>query len=85
MGKTIIATRIIKKYIEKNGYNTKVLIVYPNALEVNWKSTVKDFGMLIIYISYQMEAFIKIIEGNNMDYQKPEDYDLVIVDEAHKF
>src|SRR5690606_6396958 len=30
LGKTIIATRIIRKYIEKNGYNSKILVVYPN-------------------------------------------------------
>ena len=85
LGKTVIATRIIKKYIEKNGYNTKVLIVYPNALEVNWKSTVKDFGIANYVHFISNGSLHKIIEGNNIDYQKPEDYDLVIVDEAHKF
>jgi len=85
LGKTIIATRIIKKYIEKNGYNTKVLVVYPNALEVNWKTTVKDFalGNYVHFISNG--SLHKIIEGKGIDYLKPEDYDLIIVDEAHKF
>src|SRR5699024_10873578 len=27
----------------------------------------------------------KILDGKNYDYQNPEDYDLIIVDEAHKF
>ncbi|MDY3547287.1 helicase-related protein [Riemerella anatipestifer] len=85
LGKTIIATRIIKKYIDKNGYNTKVLVVYPNALETNWKSTVKDFG-ISNYVDFISNGSLhKIIEGNNFNYQKPEDYDLIIVDEAHKF
>ncbi len=44
LGKTIVASRIIKRYIAKNGYNTKVLIIYPNALEANWKNTIKDFN-----------------------------------------
>lgn len=85
LGKTIIATRIIKKYIDKNGYNTKVLVVYPNALETNWKTTVRDFG-ISNYVDFVSNGSLhKIIEGNNINYQKPEDYDLVIVDEAHKF
>ncbi|MBD3723699.1 MAG: DEAD/DEAH box helicase family protein [Flavobacteriaceae bacterium] len=85
LGKTVIATRIIKKYIEKNGYNTKVLVVYPNALEVNWKSTIKDFG-LTNYIQFISNGSLhKIIDGENLNYHNPEDYDLVVVDEAHKF
>ena len=67
LGKTIIATRIIKKYIEKNGYNTKVLVVYPNALEVNWKTTVKDFG-LTNYIQFISNGSLhKIIDGDNLN------------------
>lgn len=85
LGKTIIATRIIKKYIEKNGYNTKVLVVYPNALEINWKNTVKDFG-LGNYIQFVSNGSLhKIIDGDNANYHNPEDYDLIVVDEAHKF
>lgn len=85
LGKTIIATRIIKKYIEKNGYNTKVLVVYPNALETNWKNTVKDFG-LGNYIQFISNGSLhKIINGDNANYHNPEDYDLIVVDEAHKF
>ena len=85
LGKTIIATRIIKKYIEKNGYNTKVLIVYPNTLEANWKQTVKDFG-ISNYVQFISNGSLhKIIDGDNPNYYNPEDYDLIIVDEAHKF
>jgi len=85
LGKTIIATRILKKYIEKNGYNTKILIVYPNALEVNWKTTIKDFG-IGNYVNFISNGSLhKIIEGESLNYHKPEDYDLIVVDEAHKF
>lgn len=85
LGKTIIATRIIKKYIEKNGYNTKVLVVFPNALENNWRTTVKDFG-LTNYIQFISNGSLhKIINGDNANYNNPEDYDLIVVDEAHKF
>lgn len=85
LGKTVIATRVIKKYIDKNGYNTKVLVVYPNALEVNWKSTIKDFG-IGNYVDFISNGSLhKIIDGDNINYKNPEDYDLIIVDEAHKF
>ena len=85
LGKTIIATRIIKKYIDKNGYNSKILVVYPNALEVNWKTTIKDFG-ISNYVDFVSNGSLhKIIDGDNINYKKPEDYDLIIVDEAHKF
>lgn len=85
LGKTVVATRIIKKYIEKNGYNTKVLVVYPNALETNWKTTVKDFG-LSNYIEFVSNGSLhKIIDGENLNYSNPEDYDLIVVDESHKF
>lgn len=85
LGKTVIATRVIKKYIDKNGYNTKVLVVYPNALEVNWKSTIKDFG-IANYVDFISNGSLhKIIDGDNINYKNPEDYDLIIVDEAHKF
>lgn len=85
LGKTVIATRVIKKYIDKNGYNTKVLVIYPNALEVNWKTTIKDFG-IANYVDFISNGSLhKIIDGDNINYKNPEDYDLIIVDEAHKF
>ncbi|BDD04600.1 helicase-related protein [Aureibacter tunicatorum] len=85
LGKTVVATRIIKKYIETNGYNTKVLVVYPNALEEGWKMTIKDFE-LNNYIDFISNGSLhKIIDGDNRQYANPEDYDLIVVDESHKF
>lgn len=85
LGKTIIATRIIKKYIDKNGYNSKILVVYPNSLETNWKTTIKDFG-ISNYVDFVSNGSLhKIIDSDSINYKKPEDYDLIIVDEAHKF
>lgn len=85
LGKTIVATRIIKRYIDSNGYNTKVLVVYPNALETNWKTTVKDFG-ITNYVQFISNGSLhKIIDGDNINYSNPEDYDLIVVDESHKF
>lgn len=85
LGKTVVATRILKRYIEQNGFNTKILVVYPNALEVGWKTTIKDFG-LTNYVQFVSNGSLhKIIDGNNYNYYNPEDYDLIVVDESHKF
>ncbi len=85
LGKTVVAARIIKKYIEKNGYNTKVLVVYPNALEANWKNTIKDFGITNYVQFITVGSLHKIIDGQNINYNNPENYDLIVVDESHKF
>lgn len=46
LGKTVVATMIAKKFLIENGYDhTKILVVYPPAVEQNWKSTLKDFGI----------------------------------------
>ena len=45
LGKTMIASMIAKRFIEANGKNTNVLVIYPPALEENWKSTFKLFGI----------------------------------------
>ena len=85
LGKTVVASRIIKRYIDKNGYNTKVLVVYPNALEANWKNTIKDFG-ITNYVQFITNGSLhKIIDGDNINYHNPEEYDLIVVDESHKF
>ena len=85
LGKTVIAARIIKRYIEKNGGSSKILVVYPNALEANWKNTIKDFG-ISNYVQFITNGSLhKIIDGDNFNYNNPEDYDLVVVDESHKF
>ncbi|WP_373059994.1 helicase-related protein [Zunongwangia sp. H14] len=85
LGKTVVAARIIKKYIEKNGYNTKVLVVYPNALEANWKNTIKDFAISNYVQFITVGSLHKIIDGENINYNNPENYDLIVVDESHKF
>lgn len=46
LGKTVIATMIAKKFLIENGRDkTKILVVYPPAVEHNWKATFKDFGI----------------------------------------
>lgn len=84
LGKTMIATMIAKRFIEANGKNTKILVVFPPALEDNWRGTFKQFGI------YKKAQFItngslsKVLEGKDQYYDK-EEFDLIIVDEAHQF
>jgi ERCC4-related helicase len=85
LGKTVIAAMVAKKFLMQNGRdNTKILIVYPPAVGKNWKNTFKDFR-LDKYTKFITNGSLeKILEGHQ-DYWNKEDYDLIIVDEAHKF
>ena len=84
LGKTMIATMIAKRFVEANGKNTNILVVYPPALEDNWKNTFKLFSI------YKKAQFItngslsKVLDGKD-NYKDKEEFDLIIVDEAHGF
>lgn len=84
LGKTLIATMIAKRFIEANGKNTNILVVYPPSLEENWKSTFKRFGILRKAQFITNGSLSKILEGRDQ-YKAKEEFDLVIVDEAHGF
>lgn len=85
LGKTIIASIIAKKFVYENGYHSKILIVYPPALEGNWKRTIKDFHIWNNVYFVSTGSLHKVIDGKNLDYPNPNEYDLIIIDEAHKF
>lgn len=79
LGKTVIATLIAKKFFFYNGFpehRSHTLIVVPPALEDSWQSTLDLFRLDNVRI---------ITNGSLHKLRKPERYDLVIVDEAHKF
>lgn len=76
LGKTIIATIIAKKFYFTNGYRTKILVVHPPQLKSNWEKIVRDFEVPNIHF---------ITNGSLHHIKHPEDFDLIIVDEAHKF
>lgn len=85
LGKTIIATLVAKKFIMKNGRDfTKILVVYPPAVEKNWKNTFREFK-LDRYAKFISNGSLQKILDGHQDYWLKEDYDLIIVDEAHKF
>lgn len=86
LGKTVIAAMIAKKFLIKNGYDhTKILIVYPPAVEQNWKTTFKDFGIDKYAKFITNGSLSKVLDEDNYDYWNADEYDLILVDEAHKF
>ncbi|MBN2163852.1 MAG: hypothetical protein JXR25_03505 [Pontiellaceae bacterium] len=79
LGKTVVAALIAKKFFYTNGYpshNSRTLIVVPPALKDNWQETLDTFGLP----NYRI-----VTNGSLHKIKDPTIYDLVIVDEAHKF
>jgi superfamily II DNA/RNA helicase/HKD family nuclease len=79
LGKTVVATLIAKKFFYSNGfpsYLSKTLVICPPALKENWDDTLSQFGLH----NYKI-----ITSGSLHKVTKPHEYDLIIVDEAHKF
>ncbi|MBR4388498.1 MAG: SNF2/RAD54 family helicase [Prevotella sp.] len=86
LGKTVIATMIAKKFLIENGRDqTKILVVYPPAVEQNWKTTFKDFGIDKYANFISNGSLAKVLDEENYNYWNADEYDLVLVDEAHKF
>lgn len=85
LGKTIIATMIIKKFIYENGSHSKVLIVAPPAIKANWQRTAQDF-LIDNHLEYVTTGSLhKVIDNDYTDLPNAERYDLIVVDESHKF
>lgn len=79
LGKTIVATLIAKKYFYSNGFpehRSRTLIIIPPALMENWSETIDKFNLDNVKI---------ITNGSLHKLRSLERYDLIIVDEAHKF
>jgi len=79
LGKTVVAALIAKKFFYTNGYpshNSRTLIVVPPALRDNWQETLDQFGL---------HNFKIITNGSLHKIKDPTLYDLIVVDEAHKF
>ena len=79
LGKTVIGTLIAKKFFFKNGfpeYRSKTLVICPPPLVDNWNDTTEKFKL----------DNVKVVSvGKIASVKNPERYDLVIVDEAHRF
>ncbi|MCH7763836.1 MAG: NgoFVII family restriction endonuclease, partial [Candidatus Marinimicrobia bacterium] len=79
LGKTVIATLIAKKFFFSNNYPSHVsniLVVFPPALEDLWLETFEKF---------ELKNYDWITNGSLHKIKYPDKYDLIIVDEAHKF
>lgn len=76
LGKTVIAVMIAKKFYLANGSHTSTLIITPPAIKKSWEDTIEKFRLRNIKIE---------TNGSLHKIANPEKYDLVIVDEAHKF
>lgn len=86
LGKTVIATMIAEKFLIENGRDkTKILVVYPPAVEQNWKATFKDFGIDKYAKFVTNGSLSKVLDEENYNYWNADEYDLILVDEAHKF
>lgn len=79
LGKTVIATLIAKRFFFHNGFpehRSHTLVVVPPALRDGWEATKKAF---------RLDNCDIVNNGSLHKVRHPEAYDLVIVDEAHKF
>ena len=84
LGKTVIATMIAKRFIEANGIKTNVLVVYPPSVAQNWRDTFRLFG-IGRRAQFVTNGSLDKINNGEGQYKDREEYDLVIVDEAHGF
>ncbi|KAF0238559.1 MAG: helicase domain-containing [Prolixibacteraceae bacterium] len=85
LGKTVVAAMITKRFLIANGsLNTKVLVVYPPAIEKNWKTTFRLFGIDRHTKFITNGRLEKILDGD-LNFWAKEDYDLILVDEAHRY
>lgn len=83
-GKTIVGAMVAKRFIEENGKDTNVLVIYPPAIKDNWIDTFKDFGITKYTQFVSNGSLSKILDGEG-NYKGPEEFDLILVDEAHGF
>ena len=85
LGKTIIACMVTKKFIYENGTQTRILLVVPPALEENWRRTTKEFQIHNHFEFVTIGSLEKVLDKRNYRYSNAEEFDMVIVDESHKF
>lgn len=79
LGKTVVGTLVAKKFFYSNGFPSHIstiLIIVPPALKQNWEETLEKF---------ELKNYEIITNGSLHKIKDPEKYDLIIVDEAHKF
>lgn len=79
LGKTIVSALIAKRYFFDNRFpmhRSHTLIIVPPALKEGWERTMNEF---------KLDNYEIVTNGSLHKLKNPAQYDLVIVDEAHKF
>ena len=79
LGKTIVSALIAKKFFFSNGFplhRSHTLVIAPPALKENWEEALHLF---------RLDNYEVITNGSLHKIKNPEKYDLIVVDEAHKF
>ena len=85
LGKTIVALMIAKRFYEANGNKTNILIICPPAVEVNWKEWIEKFHFKKSNVQIVHNGSLSKIIEQKANYKSKEEFDLIIVDEAHGF
>lgn len=79
LGKTVVAALIAKKFFYANdfpAYHSHVLVIVPPALQESWEETLSKF---------KVDNYRIVTNGSISKIKDASLYDLIIVDEAHKF
>ncbi len=79
LGKTIIAVLIARQFLflDRHNDNPNILLIIPPILKQNWEDTLKKF---------EIRGKVSIFTNGSLHHiTSPQDYGMVIVDEAHKF
>lgn len=79
LGKTVVAALIAKRFFFSNGFpshRSRTLVIVPPALKDGWIETLETFKIDNVKV---------ITNGSLHKLKSSETYDLIIVDEAHKF
>ena len=84
LGKTPVATMIAKRFIMENGRYTRILVIMPPAMRHEWERTFKKFEISKYAWFVTSGSLDKVVDGRD-NYRLPNEYDMIIVDEAHNF
>lgn len=84
LGKTIVAAMIAKRFVSTIR-GAKILVIHPPAVSESWKETFKLFKFKNTQVQYVNNGSLSKILNGEANYWAKEEYDLIIVDEAHGF
>jgi superfamily II DNA/RNA helicase len=79
LGKTDVGCMIARYYKE---LGKRVLIIYPPVIEGHWKRTLEKIGLKETDVEWLSRG---MLQKRDFDYEKYQNIDLIIVDEAHHF